>query len=531
MSLSNEPDRCYCKGTEKSLVMISNPPGLDSINFRIGKFGQFKENMFASLVTPSLKKLTTRSTDDLIISTIDSCAMICDILSFYQERITNEGYIRTAKEKKSVIELARTVGYKLKPGISAKTFLSFILENPLDPFEEVLIGNGTKVQSIPGPNEEPQIFETEEELLARPEWNAIPASLISSTTENLNSLENKIFLKGLNLGLSKGDEILIVTNSFMLTLMPILKYSQKDENGSTIHKIVRHSYNDKRELTPQEIDEISESLLDYFNQENISADHIDKKFEIAWERDIGKTIGTKILSARNGTFDNLKQIIDISGIGPERFTEMALIITGKLFNDFIDKDLDDFDKFLRSYGIDWIKKSDISTSQNFETIEFSYNSQVVSLRFKNKSTAELFKNENKITEIGISSKKGVALVMRTKGTVKVKRTQEGCLRFSYFPTNSKLPHHYRCIVESSNNELKSIKPIFNSTQYGNPAYAQLNINTPLEIREGADNGSEMGVFNHLYQSHRLRNIKTSLDEYTKFGTEVGIILVDEVNLN
>ena len=35
---------------------------------------------------------------------------------------------------------------------------------------------GLRVQSIPGPGEQPQTFETVEEIEARPEWNAIPAS-------------------------------------------------------------------------------------------------------------------------------------------------------------------------------------------------------------------------------------------------------------------------------------------------------------------------------------------------------------------
>ena len=41
---------------------------------------------------------------------------------------------------------------------------------------EVTLEAGLRVQSIPGPGEQPQTFETVEEVEARPEWNAIPAS-------------------------------------------------------------------------------------------------------------------------------------------------------------------------------------------------------------------------------------------------------------------------------------------------------------------------------------------------------------------
>ena len=49
-----------------------------------------------------------------------ACACVADVLGFYQERIANEGYLRTATERRSVLELARTIGYELKPGVAAR---------------------------------------------------------------------------------------------------------------------------------------------------------------------------------------------------------------------------------------------------------------------------------------------------------------------------------------------------------------------------------------------------------------------------
>ena len=43
-------------------------------------------------------------------------ACVADVLTFYQERIANEGFLRTATERRSVLELARAIGYELKPG-------------------------------------------------------------------------------------------------------------------------------------------------------------------------------------------------------------------------------------------------------------------------------------------------------------------------------------------------------------------------------------------------------------------------------
>ena len=45
-----------------------------------------------------------------------------DVLTFYQERIANEGYLRTATERRSMLELARAIGYELSPGVAASTY-------------------------------------------------------------------------------------------------------------------------------------------------------------------------------------------------------------------------------------------------------------------------------------------------------------------------------------------------------------------------------------------------------------------------
>jgi hypothetical protein len=39
-----------------------------------------------------LARLTTRATEDPTIALMDAWAMVLDVLSFYQERIANEGY-------------------------------------------------------------------------------------------------------------------------------------------------------------------------------------------------------------------------------------------------------------------------------------------------------------------------------------------------------------------------------------------------------------------------------------------------------
>ena len=80
-----------------------------------------------------LARLRTRNDDDFSIGLIDAFACAADVLTFYQERIANESYLRTATERISLQELGELVGYRLRPGVAAETLLAFALETPPTP--------------------------------------------------------------------------------------------------------------------------------------------------------------------------------------------------------------------------------------------------------------------------------------------------------------------------------------------------------------------------------------------------------------
>lgn len=123
-----------------------------------------------------LDRLRTRDLTDPAISLIDAYAMACDVVSFYSERIAQEGYLGTAMQRRSVLELARMIGYELAPGVAASTHLAFTVEDSDDPYRTVQIGPGVQAMSIPHQKDAlPQVFETVEEITARAEWNDIHA--------------------------------------------------------------------------------------------------------------------------------------------------------------------------------------------------------------------------------------------------------------------------------------------------------------------------------------------------------------------
>jgi hypothetical protein len=136
----------------------------------------------------------------------------------------------------------------------------------------------------------------------------------------------------------------------------------------------------------------------------------------------------------------------------------------------------------------------------------------------------------------------------------IERRQTGCVRFSWLPYGSLTPRRYRCQPELevatqiaaadaesrkkfglplSNAERDSIrqtvlpwlKPSFTSRHYGKPAYGQLRLRAPEQIRQGADDESEMGAFHDLFAPQREINLRVRLDEYLRFTLSAGILYV------
>jgi hypothetical protein len=137
--------------------------------------------------------------------------------------------------------------------------------------------------------------------------------------------------------------------------------------------------------------------------------------------------------------------------------------------------------------------------------------------------------------------------------VTVDQQQAGCVRFSFVPRGSSTPQQYRCqpaletALETASEKAAAGKsgillkagwetvladevaawlvPAFETDQYGRPELAQLRGACPMQIRTGAEDGSEMGVFCTLKQPQRQSNLQIRLDEYLPVGLAAGIIYV------
>jgi hypothetical protein len=225
-----------CEGiTAETPQNLENRPGLPAIAYRIGNHAQFRASVHASLSSSQfaqLARLRTRNDNDFTIGLIDAFACAADVLTFYQERIANESYLRTAVERVSLQELGKLVGYRLRPGLAAETSLAFALETPPTPPptlppepgnfvtglpQSLALDAGLQVQSVPGPSEKPQTFETTESLAeARAAWNSMRPWMSEPRVPTAGDTE--AWLAGTALNLKRGDALLFVGAAFLANL-------------------------------------------------------------------------------------------------------------------------------------------------------------------------------------------------------------------------------------------------------------------------------------------------------------------------
>jgi hypothetical protein len=195
-------------------VSAPQPPGRSAIAYRAGTHATFKRALLERLAAgryPALSALTTRDDDDVTIALLDAFAIVADVLTFYQERLSNEAYLRTATELESVAQLGALVGYGLHPGSASETHLAFTatVAGQLGERDAVVLDPGAQVQSLPAPGQLPQTFETAMSLAARPELSALRP--LATRPQVPKAGDRTFVVSGITTRLVPGDGLAIVS--------------------------------------------------------------------------------------------------------------------------------------------------------------------------------------------------------------------------------------------------------------------------------------------------------------------------------
>ena len=87
-----------------------------------------------------------------------------------------------------------------------------------------------------------------------------------------------------------------------------------------------------------------------------------------------------------------------------------------------------------------------------------------------------------------------------------------------------MPRRYECLPPDAASQ-PALLPQFITLRFGEPGYCLLSGNVPIAIWMGADNGSQIGVFQPLQETEAVTNIQIRSAEYLPANLERGVFLI------
>src|SRR6202035_5323645 len=151
---------------------------------------------------------------DLAVQMMEWWAYIADILTFYNERIANEAYLRTAQLPESVNHLVQLLGYRPRPALGARGTLAALLSAgtrlPLR------VPAGLQIQSKPGAGQAPQLFEVDKTTAAGMP-DVVVADVAPSHLPLLDGDGASLWLAGKVTGVKPADRLLLINSQALNT--------------------------------------------------------------------------------------------------------------------------------------------------------------------------------------------------------------------------------------------------------------------------------------------------------------------------
>jgi hypothetical protein len=209
---------CHAPGARRpapdSGDVVTNPPGLAQIGYRAGGFGDFRQALLRPLAGEQAIGDWRPAAGDLGLQVLEWWAYLADVLTFYNERIANESYLRTATRAESVAGLVGLLGYAPAPGLAA-TGVVAALRKAGHPTEPLAVPAGMRLSSVATPGIASQTFEVDEAVtFSGP--STVPVTLPPNPALllNFNGSPQSVLLAGRVNGIQSGDELLLVERGF-----------------------------------------------------------------------------------------------------------------------------------------------------------------------------------------------------------------------------------------------------------------------------------------------------------------------------
>lgn len=206
------------------------------ISAKLGDYATFKAEMLALIprvvidtgggaLTRPLARLDRNVPTDPTLAMVDAFAAFADIISFYQDRVLNEGYLGTAIDYSSLALLGRSIGEMPGAYIGATAEIALFAQpgapvtvpagaaiqaNPPKPSGG---GSGSNTAAAAGASDAAAtamspVFETAAEVVVDPTLNQF--TLLQTRPVHLDPDTDSLLIAGTGLGLAVGDFLLLV---------------------------------------------------------------------------------------------------------------------------------------------------------------------------------------------------------------------------------------------------------------------------------------------------------------------------------
>ena len=143
--------------------VITNPPGLSAISYRVDDFTGFRRALLRPLPDERAIRDWRPAPGDLGLQVLEWWAYLADVLTFYNERYANESYLGTATQQGSIANLVALIGYQPSPGIAATGTVAAV-SSASQSAEPMVIPAGMSLSSSASPGVPSQTFEVDAEV-------------------------------------------------------------------------------------------------------------------------------------------------------------------------------------------------------------------------------------------------------------------------------------------------------------------------------------------------------------------------------
>jgi predicted phage baseplate assembly protein len=192
---------------------VSNPPGLAQISYRADDFTGFRRSLLRPLPGEQAIGVWRPTPGDLGLQVLEWWAYLGDVLTFYNERIANESYLRTATQPDSIANLVALLGYAPGPGLAATGTVA-VIGSAANQGLPLVIPAGLRLSSTAAPGVPAQTFEAAAASFGGP--SSVPVTLPPDPSLQLGAdgAVPSVLLAGPVSGVRAGDRLVLASTGF-----------------------------------------------------------------------------------------------------------------------------------------------------------------------------------------------------------------------------------------------------------------------------------------------------------------------------